>query len=330
MTSVPTNTPTATPTPTAPVTLTPTATPTAMVLLHLGNLVWYDRNNNGLVDSGEPGIPGVTVQLFREGDEPGTYNRQLLMSATPVATDVTDAQGLYLFENLQPGRYFVYIPTPLPLYPMSSTSTDTADNREDNDDNGSQSTLAGPVRSPVIELTVGDGANGDLTIDFGFWQPQPDLVLVKQVGTSPSLIQSGVVVTYSLVYSNVGPGIAVGVILTETVSAHATYALQASTPGWSCADGAAAGTKCIFALGNILPGQHGEVRFAVRVDANTGSGTAISNVAVIGANITQLEAENLNNQDNADIVIQSPTNLPEGDEPTSALPLRLYLPIITN
>ncbi|MEZ4675057.1 MAG: SdrD B-like domain-containing protein [Caldilineaceae bacterium] len=136
-------------------------------VVNLGNLVWLDSNNNGQVDNGEPGIPGVTVQLFREGDDP--------TAATPVMTDVTDSNGNYLFANLEPGRYFVYIPTPPADYPMSSTPTDTADNGEDNDDNGSQIAPGAPVTSPVIELTVigepvndGDAENGDLTVDFAF------------------------------------------------------------------------------------------------------------------------------------------------------------------
>src|SRR5207249_438602 len=29
----------------------------------LGDFVWYDINGNGIQDSGEPGVPGVTVQL---------------------------------------------------------------------------------------------------------------------------------------------------------------------------------------------------------------------------------------------------------------------------
>lgn len=243
-----TETPTATNTPTNTPTRTPTVTPTTVVLLHLGNLVWYDQNNNGLVDAGESGIAGVTVHLFRAGDDP--------TMAIPLATDVTDAQGFYLFENLPPGRYFVYLPTPPALYLMSSTPTDNADNGEDNDDNGIQTTAGGAVRSPVVELTVGgepttdgDNANGDLTIDFGFWQSQPDLVLVKQVSTEAELILPGLVVTYSLTYSNVGTAIAVGVIMTETVSPYTTFVVQASTPGWSCANGVIAGTKCTLALG---------------------------------------------------------------------------------
>src|SRR6185436_9205260 len=29
----------------------------------IGNLIWKDTNGNGIQDSGEPGLPGVTVQL---------------------------------------------------------------------------------------------------------------------------------------------------------------------------------------------------------------------------------------------------------------------------
>ncbi len=139
--------------------------------VNLGNLIWHDRNNNGQVDDGEEGIANVTLQLFREGDDP--------LTATPVAITVSDSNGTYNFAGLTPGRYFVYIPTPAPAYPWSGTNTDNADNREDNDDNGEQSNgIGASVVSPVIELSVGgepttdgDGANGDLAIDFGFFAP---------------------------------------------------------------------------------------------------------------------------------------------------------------
>lgn len=123
-------------------------------------MVWHDRNNNGLVDSDEEGIPNITLQLFREGDDP--------LLAVPIATTTTDGSGLYSFNNLIAGRYFVYIPAPASRYPWSSTVTDGADNREDNDDNGDQSGGKGAaVRSPVTELVD----EGNATLDFGFFAP---------------------------------------------------------------------------------------------------------------------------------------------------------------
>lgn len=93
-------------------------------------------------------------------------------------TTVSDSDGHYLFTDLAPGNYFVYIPKPAEQYTASSTPTDTADNGEDNDDNGKQTSFGGPVTSPVVTLysateptTDGDGANGDLTVDFGFFEP---------------------------------------------------------------------------------------------------------------------------------------------------------------
>ncbi|MFO1491696.1 MAG: SdrD B-like domain-containing protein, partial [Kiritimatiellia bacterium] len=141
--------------------------------VNLGNLVWNDLNNNGVVDPGEPGIPGVTVELYHGGDTPGVN--------PPVATQSTGAGGLYNFSDLPPGDYLVSIPTPPVNAPKSSTTTDPADNGQDNDDNGAQPGGTGTrTTSPVVTLLSptepdvgvdGDGAAGDLTVDFGFFQP---------------------------------------------------------------------------------------------------------------------------------------------------------------
>ena len=148
--------------------------------VNLGNLVWHDRNNNGLVDSGEEGIDGVPVQLYTAGQTPGRD--------APIAVAVTSGGGAYGFPNLAPGRYIVYLPTPPAAYPTSSAATSEHDDGIDNDDNGSQATTGQPVVSPVIVLTSGgeaitdgDGANGDLTVDFGFFVF--DLALRKRVAT---------------------------------------------------------------------------------------------------------------------------------------------------
>lgn len=143
-------------------------------LLRLGNLVWHDKNNNSLVDGDEPGLANVTVQLFKEGAIPG--NGATLPGDSPLATTTTDANGYYRFDNLPPGRYFVYLPTPPVGYPLSSTPTDITDNGKDGDDNGSQEVAGGAVRGPIVELRPqsettndGDDANGDLSQDFGFF-----------------------------------------------------------------------------------------------------------------------------------------------------------------
>lgn len=57
----------------------------------VGDIAWLDENRNGLVDGGEPRIPGITVSLMQNGQA--------------VYQTVTDAYGYYLFNDVYPGDY---------------------------------------------------------------------------------------------------------------------------------------------------------------------------------------------------------------------------------
>lgn len=105
----------------------------------LGDFVWSDTNANGLQDSGEPGISGVTVQLKNS-------------SGTVIQTTTTNASGVYLFTGLGAGTYTVVVTTP-PSYTASPSNagTDTAI-----DSNGSPATV-----------TLATNSSTDQTIDFG-------------------------------------------------------------------------------------------------------------------------------------------------------------------
>ena len=72
----------------------------------IGDFVWYDANGNGCQDAGEPGIPGVKVDLY-SGSCGGVV--------THLATTTTDNSGHYLFSGLCPGNYQVAITTPAGL-----------------------------------------------------------------------------------------------------------------------------------------------------------------------------------------------------------------------
>ncbi len=62
----------------------------------VGDMAWLDSNKNGLLDGGEPVIPGLTVQL--------------LASDGQVAEETTtNAYGYYLFENVYPGTYTLQV-----------------------------------------------------------------------------------------------------------------------------------------------------------------------------------------------------------------------------
>jgi len=166
-------------------------------LVNLGNRVWNDVNNNGLLDAGESGIDGVTVNLYYDANRNGTIDGS---ETTPLATTTTSGGGFYSFINLDPGDYLVEIPAsnftagnalgPSGTQPAFRSSTGIVgsatgpyeaapdpDNNVDNDDNGTTDG-SGNIRSAIITLrsqdeptTDGDGNNGNLTLDFGFFRP---------------------------------------------------------------------------------------------------------------------------------------------------------------
>ena len=65
----------------------------------IGNTVWFDSNGNGLLDIGETGVAGVTVDL-------------LSGSGAFIAATTTDASGSYQFANLAAGTYEVKVLAP--------------------------------------------------------------------------------------------------------------------------------------------------------------------------------------------------------------------------
>jgi hypothetical protein len=62
----------------------------------IGNRVWIDRNNNGVQESTEAGLPLVWVVLANS-------------AGTPVRTNITTSTGAYLFSDLAPGTYTVRV-----------------------------------------------------------------------------------------------------------------------------------------------------------------------------------------------------------------------------
>jgi hypothetical protein len=78
-------------------TATPTRTPTP---INVGNRVWNDLNANGIQDGGEPGLLGITVQLWNS-------TKTFLYDS-----DVTDANGIYTVIAPTPGDYRVRVLLP--------------------------------------------------------------------------------------------------------------------------------------------------------------------------------------------------------------------------
>ncbi|MBT8207783.1 MAG: DUF11 domain-containing protein [Acidimicrobiia bacterium] len=187
------------PSPTAPVDADPTndedTASTDVILASIGDFVWLDDDGDGVQDPGELGIPGVVVEI--DGvDGP--------MSTT------TDADGMYLFDNLSGGDYTVTVDQS--TAPANTTITTP----------GSVST----------SVAAGDAF---LDADFGFQPPPPeppdeiiDLELTKTV--SPTSVSVGSNAVFTLSLTNLGPDDATGVVVGDVLPAGLTF-VSSSDPG---------------------------------------------------------------------------------------------------
>jgi hypothetical protein len=108
----------------------------------IGDRVWHDENQNGIQDAGEANMAGVTVRLRRQSDN------------AVIQTEVTGADGRYLFSSVCPGYYAVEMVPPDGSQPAPTLQG--ADRSVDSNTNPTPVTLA-----------LHDSA--DLTIDFGVY-----------------------------------------------------------------------------------------------------------------------------------------------------------------
>lgn len=136
----------------------PTVTPLVRPLAAIGDRVWYDTNDDGIQDAGEPGASGVLVRL-------------LDASGNVVAEIRTDADGYYRFENLEPGQWAVQVVSPSTAFSFSPEGDDGDDVTEsfDSDVDG--------VTGRTLLVTVLPGQT-ELRVDAGLSIP----------GASPSLL----------------------------------------------------------------------------------------------------------------------------------------------
>ncbi|MBI1927242.1 carboxypeptidase regulatory-like domain-containing protein [Candidatus Poribacteria bacterium] len=112
----------------------------------IGDFVWDDLNANGIQDSGEPGIAGVTVNLYTS-------------SNVFVDTTTTASGGIYGFTNLVPGDYFVEFLPPAGF--VFSPQDQGGDDTKDSD--------ANPTTGRTASVTLASGEN-NLTLDAGLFR----------------------------------------------------------------------------------------------------------------------------------------------------------------
>ncbi|MCA9128982.1 MAG: hypothetical protein KDB22_17970 [Planctomycetales bacterium] len=112
----------------------------------LGDVVWHDVNGNGVQDSGEPGLDGVTVHLLDAG-------------GTLISQTTTSHGGLYRFELLA-GSYQVQI-LPLPGFDFTVANALGISEELDSDVN----TATGRTATFLLDSDSGQVADAGLVFD---------------------------------------------------------------------------------------------------------------------------------------------------------------------
>jgi uncharacterized repeat protein (TIGR01451 family) len=280
---------------------TKTADFTAYSQLSVGDRVWLDANNNGLLDAGEQGIAGVKMNLYADADGNNQYTPGV---DAPAGTTTTDSQGRYLFSGLMPGSYVVQVDAANfnaggPLAGLQASNgkvvTDPDDN-VDNDNNGVALAGHGVVAKAVTLLggteptNDGDGSDSNRTVDFGFFGF--DLMLDKSV--DHMAVSPLEVVTYSVLVVNQGPSGAKNVQFKDTLPPGVTF--NSITTTKSTVALVHSGGVITGSLGNMAPGEQIVITIRGTVQANASG--SLTNEAEVSA---PDELNLLNNKDSATI-----------------------------
>jgi hypothetical protein len=210
-----------------PVTLifpTPTRTPTP---INVGNFVWDDVDHDGRQDAGEPGLAGVTVQLWNSAKS------DLVDSA------VTNASGNYSLTAPEPGDYRVRVLLPNPVVDAFSPKDIGSGGSPDQNDSDINPTGLNAGFTDVY--TFGSSLISITTIDAG--------IVVYRTPTptrTPTPINVGNLVWHDLNVNGVQDGGEPGVhsivvqlwnaaktqlIDTAVTNNNGNYSLQAPSPG---------------------------------------------------------------------------------------------------
>lgn len=130
---------------------------------YFGDFVWLDADRDGVQDSGESGINGVRVELFRDNGDGIASPASDTFVAFTATTRVAGKDGAYLFGNMGPGSYFAV------FYAPPDTGVTSADRTADDADSDGQPITYRNRRAAITPVTRLDALEEDRSWDQGFY-----------------------------------------------------------------------------------------------------------------------------------------------------------------
>lgn len=314
--------------------------------LSLGNIVWFDGNNNATYSpSEEQGIADVLLNLYADADGNGEFSATI---DTPLTNQRTDASGNYLFDSLLPGNYLVQVDASNfaaggalegLVLTTGAIATDPDDNV--NNDNNGLLTASGAIATAAVTLTtaaepVDDGdtsASSNLTVDIGF--TLFDLSITKSDAPDPAV--AGESLTYTLQITNHGPADATDVTVVDNLPTGLSNPVVTTSQG----NGSSGGQTVTALLGSLLVGETATVTIIADIDPDVVG--QLTNTAVVSGrcvtaepvpNDPWTEVDLTNNEDQAVTTVNALIDLSidKSDQPDPVVPGEqlTYTVLVTN
>ena len=208
---------------TASATVTVTVKPSGVGSSGILGMVWEDFNDDGLIGFGEKALAGITITLTGVDDGGGAVYQ----------VTQTDAGGIYVFHELQPGTYNIHETQPEYLRDGKDTLgtvNGTVVGSNSTNDVFSDVVLPGPD-SLAENYNFGErpldggGVVAGQTATIGFWQNRNGQTLLKSLNGGPeaSQLSSWLVTTFPNMYgAQAGQNDLTGMTNTEVAAFYST------------------------------------------------------------------------------------------------------------
>ncbi len=221
----------------------------------IGDTIWLDRDGDGTVDAGEPGIPGAIVTLTWAGPD-GEFGTA---DDVVYATQTTDADGGYEFGNLPAGTFRVDVAN---LPPGVSPTFDP--------DSGAPNSSVVSLANGQSNLAQDFGYRGNATVGDTVWLDFDGDG--TQDANEPGL--PGIPVTVTSPGADGTIGTADDIVVIETTDTNGKYLVTGLPPGT---------TVVSYSAGALAPG------YAPNSDLDAGDPTRASVELVNGSDVRTVD-----------------------------------------